>query len=134
MSKNDSEIGFSMLIRYFFRQRLIARQHASPQTVVNYRDTFRLFFQYTQEKMKKEPVSLRLSDMNAQLVLDFPDYLENERGNTQRSRNLGLAVIRSFMRYASFRDIESLSTVRSVPAIPPKRFDRSSFEFFHRSK
>ena len=130
MSNNDSEIGFSTLIQDFFCQRLIAQQNASPQTIASYRDTFRLFFQYTQEKMKKEPSSLRLSDMNAQLILDFLDYLENERGNTQRSRNLRLAAIRSFMNYASYRDVESLSTIRTVLAIPLKRFDRLSFEFF----
>ena len=53
-------------------------------------------------KMKKEPASLQLTDMNAQLVLNFLDYLENERGNAQRSRNLRLAAIRSFMCYASY--------------------------------
>jgi site-specific recombinase XerD len=67
--------------------------------------------------------------MDAQLVLDFLDYLENERSNTQRSRNLRLAAIRSFMHYASYQDLRSLSTIRAVLAIPLKRFDRSSFEF-----
>jgi site-specific recombinase XerD len=79
--------------------------------------------------MKKEPASLRLTDINAQLVLDFLDFLENERGNSQRSRNLRLAAIRSFMHYASYRDVKSLSTIRTVLAIPLKRFDRPSFEF-----
>jgi len=129
MSKNKPAIGFPTLIQDFFCQRLIAQQNASPQTIASYRDTFRLFFQYTKEKMNKEPASLRLPDINAQLVLDFLDYLENERGNTQRSRNLRLAAIRSFMHYASYRDIESLSTIRTVLAIPQKRFDRSAFEF-----
>ncbi|MFZ4441124.1 MAG: site-specific integrase [Syntrophales bacterium] len=129
MSKNKPTIGFPALIQDFFCQRLIAQQNASPQTIASYRDTFRLFFQYTKEKMNKEPASLRLPDINAQLVLDFLDYLENERGNTQRSRNLRLAAIRSFMHYASYRDIESLSTIHKVLAIPQKRFDRSAFEF-----
>ena len=129
MSKNKAEISFSTLIQDFFCQRLIAQQNVSPQTVASYRDTFRLFFQYTQDKMKKEPTSLQLTDMNAQLVLDFLDYLENERGNAQRSRNLRLAAIRSFMRYVSYQDVESLSTVRKVLAIPLKRFNRPSFTY-----
>jgi site-specific recombinase XerD len=129
MSKNKAEISFSTLILDFFCQRLIAQQNVSPQTVASYRDTFRLFFQYTQDKMKKEPTSLQLTDMNAQLVLDFLDYLENQRGNAQRSRNLRLAAIRSFMRYVSYQDVESLSTVRKVLAIPLKRFNRPSFTY-----
>ena len=129
MSKNKSEISFSALIQNFFCRRLIAQQNVSPQTIASYRDTFRLFFQYAQEKIKKEPASLQLTDMNVQLVLDFLDYLENERGNAERSRNLRLAAIRSFMHYASYQDIGSLSAICKILAIPLKRFDRPSFEF-----
>jgi site-specific recombinase XerD len=129
MSENKTETGFPKLIQDFFCQRLIAQQNASPQTIASYRDTFRLLLQYTQKKMNKEPASLRLTDINAQLVLDFLDFLENERGNSQRSRNLRLAAIRAFMHYASYRDVKSLSTIRTVLAIPLKRFDRPSFEF-----
>ena len=126
---NEHEVSFPALIQDFFSQRLIAQQNVSPQTIASYRDTFRLLFQYTKKKKKKEPASLQLTDINATLVLDFLEHLENERGNTPRSRNVRLAAIRSFMNYASYRNIEALSSIRKVLAIPLKRFDRPSFEF-----
>ena len=129
MNNNKSETGFATLLQNFFCHRLIVQQNVSPQTIASYRDTFRLFFQYAQKKIKKTPASFQLMDMNVQLVLDFLDYLENERGNTERSRNLRLAAIRSFMNYASYQDVGSLSTVRKILAIPHKRFDRPSFEY-----
>jgi integrase/recombinase XerD len=129
MSKNKSETGFATLLQNFFCHRLITQQNVSPQTIASYRDTFRLFFQYAQKKIKKAPASFQLTDMNAQLVLDFLDHLENERSNAERSRNLRLAAIRSFMKYASYHDVGSLSNIRKILAIPHKRFDRPSFEF-----
>jgi len=126
---NEFEISFSALIQDFFCQRLITQQNASPQTIASYRDTFRLFLQYTQERINKKPASFELTDIDAPLVLDFLDYLENERGNTPRSRNIRLAAIRSFLNYASYRNIEALSTIRTVLAIPLKRFDRPPFEY-----
>lgn len=134
MSKNKPEISFSTLIQDFFCQRLMAQRNASSQTIASYRDTFRLLFRFAQEKMKKEPVSLQLTDMNAEVVLNFLDYLEKERGNDESSRNLRLAAIRSFMRYASYQVVGSISTVQKVLAIPLKRFDRPSLEFLSREE
>ncbi len=85
-------------------------------------------------QIKKEPASLQLTDMNAELVLKFLDYLENERGNDERSRNLRLAAIRSFMRYVSYQVVGSLFTIRKVLAIPLKRFDRPSLGFLSREE
>jgi site-specific recombinase XerD len=75
---------------------------ASPQTIASYRDTFCLLFCYAKETKKKEPASLVLSDINADFILEFLNYLEAKRKNCQRTRNLRLAAIRSFMNYVSY--------------------------------
>jgi site-specific recombinase XerD len=102
MSKNKLEMSLSTLIQHFFCQRLIAQRNASSQTIASYRDTFRLLFRYAQEKMKKAPAALQFEDLDADFVLKFLDYLEQERGNSERTRNLRLAAIRSFLPYALF--------------------------------
>jgi site-specific recombinase XerD len=134
MSQNKLEISLSTLIQDFFCQRLITQRNASSQTIAGYRDSFRLLFRYGQKKMKKDPVALKLEDLNADFVLEFLDYLEKERGNSERTRNLRLAAIRSFMRYVSYRHPSSLSTIQAVLAIPQKRFDRPSPEFLTREE
>jgi site-specific recombinase XerD len=98
MSKNELEINLSILIQHFFCRRLIAQRNASSQTIAGYRDSFRLLFRYAQKKLKKDPAALQLEDLNADFVLEFLDYLEQERGNSERTRNLRLAAIRSFSR------------------------------------
>jgi len=134
MRKNKLEIILSTLIQDFFCRRLITQRNASSQTIAGYRDTFRLLFRYAQEKMKKAPAALQFEDLDADFVLKFLDYLEQERGNCERTRNLRLAAIRSFLRYVSYRLPGSLSSIQQVLAIPLKRFDRPSLEFLQREE
>jgi len=134
MNKKDLEITLSTLIQHFFCRRLITQRNASSKTIASYRDTFRLLFRYAQEKMKKMPADLQFEDLNADFVLKFLDYLEQGRNNSERTRNLRLAAIRSFIRYVSYRLPDSLSTIQEVLAIPLKRFDRPSLEFLRREE
>lgn len=134
MNDRQSPSGFLTVLRDFFCQRLITQRHASSRTIASYRDTFRLLFRYLQEQLKKEPAMLQASDLNAGIILRFLDYLEEKRGNTERSRNLRLAAIRSFMRYAASRMPDSLATIQEVLAIPGKRFDRPILGYLSREE
>jgi integrase/recombinase XerD len=130
-----SPIGiFPTLVQDFFCQHLIQQRGLSPKTVASYRDTFRLLLRYLQTSTKKSPESLNFADLDAPSVLAFLDYLEKCRKNAVQSRNVRLAAIRSFMRYASFRDPASLQMIYRVLAIPMKRFDHPRFEFLSRDE
>lgn len=57
-------------------------------------------------------------------MLAFLEHLEQQRGNSVRSRNLRLSAIRSFFRWVALRDPDSLGIVTRVLAIPAKRHDK----------
>jgi integrase/recombinase XerD len=57
-------------------------------------------------------------------VLKFLDALESQRRNSVRSRNIRLAAIRSFLRYAALQDPTALASITRSLAIPTKRFDK----------
>src|SRR5215468_7624613 len=103
---------------------LCQHKQASPQTIASYRDTFRLFLTFVKDTTGREPATLQVSDLDAPLVLHFLDYLEQQRGNTVRSRNLRLAALRTFVRFLALRAPESLALVMRVLAIPIKRADK----------
>ena len=132
--KEKTNISLATLLQNFFCQRLISQRGASPQTIASYRDTFCLLFRYAKEMKNKEPASLVLTDINADFILKFLDYLEIKRGNCQRTRNLRLAAIRSFMNYISYQVPDSLFVISQVIAIPLKKFDRPSLEFLTRDE
>lgn len=112
------------LLQAFFTEHLISHRLASPQTVDGYRDTFRLLLEFLRRTKGKEPSALRVSDLDAPAILEFLDYLEKDRGNAIRSRNLRLAAIRAFFRLVALRDPESVHLATRVLAIPVKRADR----------
>jgi site-specific recombinase XerD len=125
---------FGLLLQEYFVQRLIAQRDASPATVASYRDTFRLFLRYTQERARKQPTDLALADIDGPLVLGFLHYLEQNRGNGPRTRNVRLAAIRSFLQFAATKSPTSLPSIQRVLAIPMKRFNRKLVGFLTREE
>jgi site-specific recombinase XerD len=65
-------------------------------------------------------------------VVSFLDELEHKRANRVRSRNVRLAAIRSFFRYAAFEAPEHSALIQRVLAIPNKRHTRPLIDFLVR--
>ena len=120
------------LLEAFFLDRLIQQRRVSPYTIASYRDTFRLLLGFAERRLKKAPSALRLADLDAPLIGAFLHHVENERGNTARSRNVRLAAIRSFFRYAAFQEPEQAGLIQRVLAMPNKRFERRPIDFLVR--
>ena len=53
-----SQATFSELLQAFFTERLMDQCNASPRTIANYRDTFRLLLAFAQRRLKKIPTAL----------------------------------------------------------------------------
>lgn len=128
------QIGFVQLVQDFFQRHLISQRGVSARTVESYRDAFELLFGFVKQTTGKCPTSLTLADLDAPLVLDFLDHLETTRHNCTRTRNVRLAAIHSFMRYASLRDPTCLPVSARVLAIPAKRFDRPVLGYLTREQ
>jgi len=114
----------SSLLESFFMERLIRQRHASPHTVASYRDAFRLLMQYAQRHLRKAPGELTVADLDAPFLGKFLDHLENERGNSARSRNVRLAAIHSFFRYVALHAPEFSAIAQRVLVMPSKCYQR----------
>jgi integrase/recombinase XerD len=79
-------------------------------------------------------VEILLTDLDAPLLLDFLGHLEKDRGNSVRTRNARLTAIRSFLHYASFRDVAQLPVIRRSLSIPMKRFDKPMLGYLSREE
>jgi integrase/recombinase XerD len=126
--------GFPTLLESFFTKRLIAQRRASPHTIGAYRDTFRLLLDFAKKRLGKAPSVLTLEDLHAPFLGAFLDDLEGTRGNGARSRNLRLAAIRSFFRYAALEAPQYSGLIQRVLAIPNKRQARPLVGFLTRSE
>jgi integrase/recombinase XerD len=121
-------------LQSFFTDRLMRQRQASPETIASYRDAFCLLFRFVQQRSNKVPSSLEMQDLDGPLIVDFLWWLENERGNSARTRNARLAAIHSFFKYASLYDPTHSELIQRVLAIPGKRYDRAPVEYLTRSE
>lgn len=122
------------LLEGFFTKRLIAQRRASPHTIASYRDTFRLILAFAEQRLGRVPSNLSLEDFSAPFVASFLDELEKKRTNGTRSRNLRLAAIRSFFRYAALEAPEHSALIQRVLSIPRKRHTRPLIDFLVRAE
>ncbi len=123
---------FSELLQGFFTDRLMGQCNASPLTIANYRDAFRLLITYAERSLKKSPAKLAVHDLDTAFITRFLDYLERERGNSSRSRNVRLAAIHSFFNYVALHEPGAAAVAQRVLAIKTKRCPKKPVDFLTR--
>ena len=117
------------LLQRFFTDRLLSQLGASPHTVASYRDTFKLLLAFASQRLGRPPFRLRVEDVDAALLGDFLDNLEQERGNTTKTRNTRLAALRAFFRFVAYAEPACSLHCQRVLAIPSKRHERKPVDF-----
>jgi integrase/recombinase XerD len=121
-------------LQAYFTQRLITQRSSSPETIAAYRDAFRLLLRFAQEQTGKQPFELDIDDLDAPLIGSFLKHLEDDRGNSPRTRNARLGAIHSFYRFAALEHPEHAHTIARVMAIPTKRYERNTVTYLDRDE
>ena len=118
-------------LQAFFTTRLITQRNSSPHTIAAYRDTFRLLLRFAAEQTGKQPFQLDIDDLDAPLIGAFLKHLEDERGNSPRTRNARLGAIHSLYKYAALEHPEHANTIARVMPIPTKRHERNIVSYLN---
>ena len=108
-------------IRAFFSDYLPRLRGLSPHTIASYRDSLVLLLRFTGTQTKRPVASLDFNALCATRVLLFLAYLEKERHNSATTRNVRLAAIHAFFRYAATQYPEEMELCQRVLGIPFKR-------------
>ncbi len=124
----------SALVQSFFGEHLSRERHLSPRTIASYRDALRLFLEFVHAQTRKSLSHIELADFTPERVGAFLDHLEFERHNSIHSRNVRLAALRAFLKFAAPRDSSPLRAIERSLAVPMKRFARSTPGFIPRSQ
>ncbi len=122
----------AVLIERWFTDRLMKHRGVRSNTIVSYRDTFRLLFAFAQTRLRRSPSQLTLRDLDARFIGAFLEDIETKRSASVRSRNLRLTAIRSFFRYAAFKELAHSAHIQRVLALPRKRCDKRQLQFLTR--
>lgn len=120
---------FAGLVQEFFTDYMVQQRALSPRTVASYRDTFVLLLGFAEDKLHLPAHGMAMTDLNARFLADFLDHLEAQRHNSVRSRNVRLAAVRAFLKFAARRDPANLGVIENALAVPMKRFERNMVGF-----
>lgn len=109
----------------FLQEHLPRDQRASPHTCDAYAYSFQLLVIFAARQLQKAPSQLEVEDIGVPMILSFLEHIEQDRGNSTRSRNARLAAIKSFFRFLEYRVPACLDQSLRVRAIPVKKTDQT---------
>lgn len=116
-------------LQTYFTAFAHTQRDLSANTIASYRDTWRMLLKYLTSTLGVPADVLDFDAVTATNVTGFLDHLEQERGNSTRTRNARLTGIRSVLGRALPDHPEHAATITHVLAIPPKRTTRPVIEF-----
>lgn len=111
---------FGTLVMDFFRTYLANQKGVSKNTIASYSDCIYLLITFCCEHFGITVDQLAVERIDDQVVLDFLDYLERERGNVAATRNQRLDAIKTFFRFLAAHEPTLVAACERVCAISHK--------------
>ena len=117
-------------LQQFFGNYLPKVKGASEQSVACYKASFELFLTFTAQSQSCRIKALKLEHLTTEIILEFLDYLETERDNSARTRNLRLASLKSLAKMIRLMYPEYKKIGDNLLHIPQKRTQKKLIGFF----
>ena len=117
---------FAVFLRRFLTSYLAGLRGYSPNTIVSYRDAFKLLICYFRDERSIPPERLTLKRIDAAAITGFLDWLATSRHNSASTSNQRLAAIDSFFTWMQSQDPARMACCQDILAIPAKKHDRAA--------
>src|SRR5680860_1579605 len=115
---------FAVSLRRFLTDHLAGLRGYSTNTIVSYRDAFKLLICYFRDQQSIPPEKLTLERIDAAAITGFLDWLRTSRGNSASTCNQRLAAIDSFFTWMQTQDPARMACCQDILAIPASRDDQ----------
>jgi len=116
-------------LQSYFTTFAHTQRDLSVHTIASYRDTWRMLIKYLSTTLDIGADVLDFDAITTTSITAFLDHLEDERGNSVKTRNTRLTAIRAVLNRALPDHPEHAATITQVLAIPPKRATRPMIEY-----
>jgi site-specific recombinase XerD len=94
---------------------------ASLNTIQTYSITFTIFLRYMKAEEGISPDKLCLKDISKQRVINFLEWIENDRKCSVSTRNARLATLHSFFKYIQYRDMKGMEVWLEILSVRFKK-------------
>lgn len=115
---------FAKHLTAFFGNYLPGVKNLSKNTILSYRDAFRLLLVFFRDIRGIAPEKLSFKKFNVELVYDFLNWLQNERNCSIATRNQRLIAIHAFFRYVQVHEPEQIFLCQQILQIPTKKYQQ----------
>lgn len=120
---------FAKYMTDFLSLYLMNEKGVSPNTIKGYRDTFVQLVDYIYSCRGIKLEKLTLSVINKELVMDFLDWLQNERHCSASTRNVRLAAIHSYIKYVQYHHPDNLYEFQRILTIKSKKHETGHLNY-----
>lgn len=120
---------FSRYLTGFLTNYLPHERGAGRNTISSYRDTFVLFIRFMEQRKNIRISKLAIKDIKKRTVVEFLDWLQSDRKNSNATRNLRLAAMHSFFKYIQYFAPDNLYEYQSILSVKVKKQEKRAINY-----
>ena len=121
---------FSKLLQSFLIDYIIGECNCSLNTKSSYSTTFYLLIEFLFKKYKIKSNEITFDNLNKEIIIEFLDYLENDRKNSISTRNQRLASLKSFFKYVQYNEPSLFDLCTQILSIKNKKVPNKMISYF----
>ena len=120
---------FAKYLSAFLTSYLVGERNYSPNTILAYKDTFVQFITFMKEQKNIEVQKLTLERITKDVVIDFLNWIQENRHCSNATRNYRLAALRSFFSYMQYENPERMYEWQKIRSIKVKKHEKQSINY-----
>ncbi len=113
------------LVHDFFREHLTKLKKCSLNTITAYRESLNALFDFVKKERNIGLSDITFEMIDYNMVVQFLDYLETERGCSVSTRNHRLNRIRAFYKYAANMEPAAVIHQKEILKVPLKAIEQT---------
>ena len=121
---------FSKLLQSFLTEYIVNECNYSNNTKASYSTTFYLLTIFLNDIHHIKPNKIEIESINKDLIIQFLNYIENERDASVQTRNQRLASIKSFYKYVQLKEPDLFDTCSQIISIKNKKVPKKIISYF----
>ena len=125
---------FQQLLSNFLLNDLPIVHNQSKNTITSYRDTYIQLIKFMIDVKNVKSNKIQVDDLTNEVIIDFLNWIEKEKGNSISTRNQRLAAIHSLFQYIQMQVPEYMFQCQQIIGIPYKKAEKKTIGYLDEEK
>lgn len=127
--KNSKPSDFAYMLSKFLSTHLAGERNLSPNTILSYRDTFKLLLAYLRDEKKLQPEKVTLENIDRRTIIDFIQWLKSVRNSSASTCNQRLGAIHAFFEYIQYEMPERIYNCQDIISTRTTKAPQSTINY-----